>query len=111
MTTRRQSAQAPIIELAGPRALLGQDHAVPADPAVAVSVAACFPSSPGLRLTLVASKETKRYKAWLWAGNDGQTYFSKLLNDRSMAWKPGGTIERILRRNPSLKRVESNQQE
>ena len=89
--------------LGDPRALLegGRSPAKPEDPR---SVQAAFPEDPGLRLELRAEKHIGAYSAWLWEGNDGQAYYSKLMrNGKTLAWKPGATIKRVLWANPSLR--------
>lgn len=79
------------------RALL--DAAIrPSRPEHASSVAEAI-GAPGLALKLRAHTTKRLYEAWLWEGNDGQAYFSKRLRDgRTLAWKPGATIERALHR-------------
>lgn len=97
------------LTLYDPRALLG-DAAAPTRPDEASSVAACF-DDPDLRLRLRAHKQVQAYEAWLWEGNDGQAYYSKkLANGKTMAWRPGGTADFVLNKNPSLKRGRTRDQ-
>lgn len=102
MSIPRKRPEKESLMLYDERQFLG-GKAVPLAPDDPASVAACF-ADPGLSLALVAHKRVKAYAAWLWEGNDGQAYFSKLLaNGRAFAWKPGATVSRVLAASPSMR--------
>ncbi len=78
----------------------------PKDPANAKAVALCLMPPEGITLELVVKKETRLYVAWLWRGSDGLAYFSKQpLRGKPFVWAAGNTVEHVLKRNPSLRRL------
>lgn len=82
---------------------------VPQPPSEAREVERVLGLAPGA-LTLVATRSTRLWRAWLWSDAAGLGYFSKApLVGRAHAWATGRGVEQLLRANRALVRVSNEE--